>query len=87
MNISSEHAPALRQYLIDMTIDNMRIKFTLGRIMHEELKSQSTLTIFQRYESNIERSLFKLLHELQRLQAARNGGPVSIPAALDLNIS
>ena len=67
--------------------NDMRMKFTLGRTMHEKLKSQSTLTTFQRYESNIERSLFKSLHELQRLQAARHGGPVSIPAALDLNIS
>ncbi len=68
-------------------IDDFRMKFTIGRTMHDDLKSQSTLTTFQRYESNIERSLFKSLHELQRLQAARHGGPVTIPAALDLNIS
>ena len=68
-------------------IDDFRMEFTLGRIIHEDLKSRSALTTFQRYESNIERSLFKSLHELQRLQTARHGGLVPIPAALDINIS
>jgi hypothetical protein len=66
-------------------IDDFRIEFPLGRIMHDDLKSRSALTTFQRYESSIERSLFKSLHELQRLQSARHGGPVSLPAALDIN--
>lgn len=68
-------------------IEDMRMKFTLGRAIYEELKSRSTLATFQRYESSIEKSLFKSLHELQRLQSARYGWPASIPAALDLNIS
>ena len=68
-------------------IDDFRMKFTIGRTIQEDLKSRSALTTLQRYESGIERSLFKSLHELQRLQAARHGGPVSIPAALDLSIS
>jgi len=68
-------------------IDDFRMEFPLGRVIHEDLKSRSALTTFQRYESSIERSLFKSLHELQRLQFARQGGPVSIPAALDINIS
>jgi hypothetical protein len=120
MNISSKHAPDLRQYLIDLSsldffidslsqekqsqlskaidelaeiedslkaqaIDDFRMKFTIGRIIHEDLKSRSALTTFQRYETSIERSLFKSLHELQRLQAVRHGGPVPIPVALDIN--
>jgi hypothetical protein len=72
---------------LSKAIDDMRMKFALGRTMHEELKSQSALTTSQRYESNIERSLFKSLHELQRLQSARHGQPVSLPAAVDLKIS
>ena len=117
MNISLEHVPALRQYLIDLSsldffidslppenrsqlskaldelaeiedslkarvIDDFRMKFTLGRTIQEDLKSRSALTTLQRYESGIERSLFKSLHELQRLQTARHGGPVSMLAAL-----
>ena len=122
MNISFEHIPALRQYLIDLSsldffikslprenrnqlsraidelaeiedslkaqaIEDMRMKFTLGRAMQEDLNNRNTLSTFHRYESSIERTLFKSLHELQRLQAARHGRPVSIPATLDLNIS
>ncbi len=67
-------------------IDDFRMKFTLGRIIHDDLKSRTALTTFHRYEVNIERSFFKSLHELQRLQAARRGGAISISAALDINM-
>ena len=40
-----------------------------------------------RYEAHIERGLYKALHELQRLQAARCGQPVSAPLALDVDVS
>lgn len=37
-----------------------------------------------RYESSLERSIYRALHELQRLQAARSGAPIPIPAAIDV---
>jgi len=40
-----------------------------------------------RYESHLERSLYRALHELQRLQAARSGGRFPIPLAVDLDVS
>jgi hypothetical protein len=41
-----------------------------------------------RYETAIERSLFKSLHELQRLQAARQAeGTLSPPVAVDVEVS
>jgi hypothetical protein len=40
-----------------------------------------------RYETTIERSLYRALHELQRLQAARAGQPVPPPAAVDVDVS
>jgi hypothetical protein len=40
-----------------------------------------------RYESFLERSLHKSLHELQRLQAARAGVPVPLPVAVDVEVS
>ena len=40
-----------------------------------------------RYETTIERSVFSSLHELQRLQSARNGGAGAAPLAADLNVS
>ncbi len=42
---------------------------------------------FQRYEANIERGMYKALHELQRLQAARSGRAVPVPAVVDVEIS
>ena len=39
-----------------------------------------------RYEAGSERSLLRALHELQRLQAARQGG-VSAPLALDVDLT
>jgi len=41
----------------------------------------------RRYEAHLERSLYKALHELQRLQAARRGVPTPLPLALDVNVS
>ncbi|MDB5297499.1 MAG: hypothetical protein JWO31_3482, partial [Phycisphaerales bacterium] len=38
----------------------------------------------QRYEAGLERSLYRALHELQRLQAARHGQVVPPPAAVDV---
>jgi hypothetical protein len=40
-----------------------------------------------RYEAAAERSLYKALHELQRLQAARQGQAVTPPAVLDVAVT
>lgn len=40
-----------------------------------------------RYETTLERSLFRTLHELQRLQAAREGRAVPLPEAVDVDIA
>lgn len=40
-----------------------------------------------RYESMIERSIYKALHELQRIQAARAGDKPFAPLAIDLDVS
>jgi hypothetical protein len=40
-----------------------------------------------RYETTIERGIYKALHELQRLQAARSGEKVPAPVAVDIDIS
>lgn len=45
------------------------------------------MTILSRYESTLERGLFKSLHELQRLQAARQGEAVPPPEAVDVEVS
>jgi hypothetical protein len=44
------------------------------------------LDSISRYESHLERSLFKTLHEIERLQAARAGQPVPPPVTIDVTI-
>ena len=39
----------------------------------------------QRYENNLEKSFFKAIHELDRIQAKRKGEPTSLPLAIDIN--
>lgn len=49
------------------------------------LSNESIETIL-RYETTIERSIFRTLHELERLQAKRNGKDVQVPAVVDVNV-
>lgn len=44
-------------------------------------------TKLSRYEAGIERAFFRSLHELQRLQAARLGQAVPVPAVVDVDVS
>lgn len=44
------------------------------------------LANISRYETTLERSLFKALHELERLQARRAGQAVIPPAVVDVNL-
>jgi hypothetical protein len=45
------------------------------------------LQLISRYEGTLERSLYKALHELQRLQAAREGQAVPLPQTVDVEVS
>jgi hypothetical protein len=40
-----------------------------------------------RYETTLDRQLYRTLHELQRLQAARRGETVPVPEAVDVTVS
>jgi hypothetical protein len=51
------------------------------------LRNRNTLPILSRYETALERSLFKALHELQRLQAARAGANVPPPVVVEVDVS
>ena len=43
--------------------------------------------VLSRYEVTLERSLYRALHELQRLQASRHGESVPLPQAVDLDVT
>lgn len=49
--------------------------------------SSNAYGTFVRYEASIERGIYKALHELQRIQAARNGEKPPAPIAIDVDIS
>ena len=57
----------------------------LPRITDDEVEILSST--YLRYEIAVENRLYKALHELQRLQATRNGEAVPPPAVLDIDIS
>jgi hypothetical protein len=51
------------------------------------IRAASALMTLSRYETSLERSYYRALHELQRLQHARLGGHVPPPLALDVTVS
>ncbi|MHC4788876.1 MAG: hypothetical protein ACYS8K_06700 [Planctomycetota bacterium] len=58
---------------------------TLGQLVRKLIES-GVLPLLSRYEVRIERSLYKALHEFQRLQAAGRGEPVPAPVAVDVDV-
>jgi hypothetical protein len=61
---------------------------TLGRTFARDSDSANAFSKLSRYEAAIERSLYRALHELQRLQAARRAdGDVTPPAVIDVDVS
>jgi hypothetical protein len=59
----------------------------LGQAFVEDGQSGDTFSKLARYETTLERSLFRALHELQRLQAARAGIAVPPPVAVDVTVT
>jgi hypothetical protein len=61
---------------------------TLGRTFIRDADGTNAFSKLSRYETAIERSLYKALHELQRLQAARQAdGNAPPPVAIDVDVS
>ncbi len=60
---------------------------TLGRALSIDFANNDTYSKFVRYETSIERGIYKALHELQRIQAARRGEPTPLPVAVDVDVS
>ncbi|MEK6706547.1 MAG: hypothetical protein AAB116_13230 [Candidatus Poribacteria bacterium] len=46
-----------------------------------------SFALLSRYETSLERSFYRALHEFQRVKAMRLGQQVSIPTAVDVDIS
>jgi len=72
--------------------EEMRVKqneeaATLGRTFARDADKANAFSKLSRYETAIERQLYRALHELERRQAARLGGSVPAPVAVDVNVS
>jgi hypothetical protein len=61
---------------------------TLGQTFVQDANKANAFSKLSRYETTIERSLYKALHELQHLQTARRAeGNVPPPVAVDVEVS
>ncbi len=60
---------------------------TLGRTFARDAGAAHAFSKLSRYETAIERQLYKALHELERRQAARRGGSVPPPQVVDVDVS
>ena len=60
-----------------MTMEDGEVISSGGGLMYDSDK-------FFRYETMLERGIFKALHELERLQARRNGKNVPLPIPVDV---
>jgi hypothetical protein len=60
---------------------------TSGEVYIHDAGKANALATLSRYETSIERSVFKALHELERRQALRQGKEVPVPLAVDIDVS
>ncbi len=58
----------------------------LGVAFRQDAKNASAISKLSRYEAAIERSFYKALHELQRVQAARQDGQPPASIAVDVTV-
>jgi hypothetical protein len=72
----------------EMEVKQLEEPALLSRTFIRDADKANTFSKLSRYEMTIERSLYRALHELQRLQAARRAeGSIPPPATLDVDIS
>lgn len=91
--IRSEIKPEteIERLLTDRIVANIwRLKRALGMENGEVISTGGGLMYdsdrFFRYETMLEKSLYKALHELERVQAKRSGKDVPLPAVVDINL-
>ena len=60
---------------------------SIGQALNYEFINNDSYGKFTRYETSIERGIYKALHELQRIQATRAGEKLPAPMAIDIDVS
>jgi len=84
---SEKHQAAMTQAQRLKALREENPAATLGLTFMRGSSGVDVLSKLQRYEAAIERSFFRALHELQRLQHARLGGHVAPPLAIDVTVN
>ena len=82
----SERIDALAQEIHKTDEELARPLPSLGAAFIEDVDTSNALSKLSRYEAALEKSLYRALHELQRLQAARHSGQSATPIAVDITI-
>ena len=59
----------------------------LGRTFARDADKANAFSKLSRYETSIERQIYRALHELERRQAARSGAAVTPPQVVDVDVS
>lgn len=93
-NFNQEFEPEteMEKILVDRIVANVwRLKRAMKMEDGEVISDGGGLMYdsdkFFRYETMIERGIFKALHELERLQARRGGKDVPLPIPVDVDLS
>ena len=71
---------------VSMHLERSRWTLERQRLL-ASLPDDRRLAKVQRYEAYLSRQFYRTLHELQRLQAARQGSPVAPPTAIDVDMA
>jgi hypothetical protein len=83
-----EKAPKVRELTRKAQALRRRVKAAEDRErLRRLLPEPVTLDKVLRYEAHVSRQLLQTLHTLERLQAARAGAAVPVPAALDVTVN
>ena len=84
---SEKYQVAMTQAKQMRTLREESAAATLGLTFIQGSSGVDAFSKLSRYEAGIERSYYRALHELQRLQHRRLGGDVPPPLALDVTVS
>ena len=73
----------MRNFPVEISLRSWAMP-TMGLTFVEDARSENAFSKLSRYEVGIERSLYRALHELQRLQTGRKSSEVSAPVVIDV---
>lgn len=71
----------------DMRVDFNSSEEQMARGIIADMISSESMDRLLRYETSIDKGIFKAFHELQRIQAQRQGEKITAPIAIDVDVS